>query len=225
MALTAQDLISQYATGWSPTQQQQDYWNNQITTLGSDAALQKFLNPTDPNAARLKYVNNDPDAYQAITGIDMSSIANHALKGYNQVTGSNLTAQEYQQLVNPNTASQYTYTADNKVAPSVGLTAYNHTQPTTTPTQTTPTPTQPQMPDWASQPPAWLNEMQSWWQGMQQQQQAPASYTSQAFPQYTPNYGNNALMRPVTQGSNITAQNQYGNMGYNNKRSSLWGDW
>jgi hypothetical protein len=44
-------------------------------------------------------------------------------------------------------------------------------------------------------------------------------------PQYTPNYANNALMRPVTQNSNITAQNQYQNMGYNNKRSSLWGDW
>ena len=75
------------------------------------------------------------------------------------------------------------------------------------------------------QMPSWMNEMQSWWNGMQQQQQAPSSYTSQAFPQYTPNYGNNALMRPVTQGSGITAQNQYGNMGYNNKRSSLWGDW
>jgi hypothetical protein len=46
-----------------------------------------------------------------------------------------------------------------------------------------------------------------------------------AQPQYTPNYANNALMRPVTQNSNITAQNQYQNMGYNNKRSSLWGDW
>jgi hypothetical protein len=79
-----------------------------------------------------------------------------------------------------------------------------------------------------TQPPAWLNDMQSWWQSMQQQQQAPAtansSYTSQAFPQYTPQ-GSNALMRPITQGSNITAQNQYGNMGYNNQRSSLWGDW
>jgi hypothetical protein len=75
------------------------------------------------------------------------------------------------------------------------------------------------------QMPSWINDMQSWWQGMQQQQQAPASYTSQQFPQYSPNYGNNALMRPVTQGSGITAQNQYSNMGYNNNRSSLWGDW
>ena len=73
-------------------------------------------------------------------------------------------------------------------------------------------------------------------------QQQPPSYVNNAFPQYTPDYGNltqqpttqpqytptyanNALMRPVTQNSNITAQNQYGNMGYNNQRSSLWGDW
>jgi hypothetical protein len=72
--------------------------------------------------------------------------------------------------------------------------------------------------------------MQSWWSGMQQQQQMPAtagnsSYVNQAFPQYTPNYGENALMRPVTPNSSITGQNQYGNMGFNNKRSSLWGDW
>jgi hypothetical protein len=74
------------------------------------------------------------------------------------------------------------------------------------------------------------------------QQQSPSGYVNSAFPQYTPNYGsltqqpatqpqytpnyaNNALMRPVTQNSNITAQNQYQNIGYNNKRSSLWGDW
>jgi hypothetical protein len=90
--------------------------------------------------------------------------------------------------------------------------------PTVEPRPTNPLTNQQEMP-------SWMNEMQSWWNGMQQQQQAPSSYTSQAFPQYTPNYGNNALMRPITQGSNITAQNQYGNMGYNNKRSSLWGDW
>ena len=76
--------------------------------------------------------------------------------------------------------------------------------------------------------PAWLNNMQNWWNQQQQQQQAPASYTPNAqssSPQYTPNYANNALMRPITENSNITGQNQYGNMGFNNKRSSLWGDW
>ena len=76
--------------------------------------------------------------------------------------------------------------------------------------------------------PAWLNNMQNWWNQQQQQQQAPASYTPStqlSSPQYTPNYANNALMRPITENSNITGQNQYGNMGFNNKRSSLWGDW
>jgi hypothetical protein len=100
------------------------------------------------------------------------------------------------------------------------------------------------------QQPSWMNEMQSWWTNAQQQwqqtqqppswysqapswltqptaapTQAPTGYVNNAFPQYTPNYANNALMQPVTQNSNITAQNQYGNMGYNNQRSSLWGDW
>ena len=66
---------------------------------------------------------------------------------------------------------------------------------------------------------------------------APSGYVSNAFPQYTPNYGNltqdsytpqqtNALMRPITPNSNIGGQQQqYGNLGYNNRRSSLWGDW
>lgn len=98
----------------------------------------------------------------------------------------------------------------------------NQQAPALTPQQQQP---QQQLPDWASTPPAWLSDMQTWWQGMQNQQQAPASYTSSQFPQYSPNYANNALMRPVTQGSSITAQNQYGNMGYNNQRSTLWGDW
>jgi hypothetical protein len=91
---------------------------------------------------------------------------------------------------------------------------------------------QMQMPAWASAPPAWLNDMQSWWTNQQKQMQMPATaggggngYVNSAFPQYTPNYGENALMRPVTPNSSITGQNQYGNMGFNNKRSSLWGDW
>jgi hypothetical protein len=68
------------------------------------------------------------------------------------------------------------------------------------------------------------------------QQQAPASYVNNAFPQYTPNYANltqasytpqqtNALMRPITPNSSLTQQQQYQNIGYNTNRSSLWGDW
>jgi hypothetical protein len=68
------------------------------------------------------------------------------------------------------------------------------------------------------------------------QQQAPASYVSNAFPQYTPNYTSltqdsyapqqtNALMRPITPNSSLTQQQQYQNIGYNTNRSSLWGDW
>ena len=103
-----------------------------------------------------------------------------------------------------------------------------HNAPTPMPTQQP----QMQMPAWASAPPAWLNDMQSWWTNQQKQMQMPATagggsngYVNNAFPQYTPNYGNNALMRPITPNSSITGQNQYGNMGFNNKRSSLWGDW
>jgi hypothetical protein len=88
------------------------------------------------------------------------------------------------------------------------------------------------MPAWASAPPAWLNDMQSWWTNQQKQMQMPSTaggggngYVNSAFPQYTPNYGQNALMRPITPNSSITGQNQYGNMGFNNQRSSLWGDW
>jgi hypothetical protein len=62
-------------------------------------------------------------------------------------------------------------------------------------------------------------------------------YVSNAFPQYTPNYSTlttappttqqtNALMRPITPNSSIGGQQQqYNNMGYNTRRSSLWGDW
>ena len=143
-------------------------------------------------------------------------------------------------LQNPNTkwipqnetqaaAGTNTHTLNQPVgqSPVVTNTTFNPPITTTQP----PTATQPQTQDWWSKPPAWLNDMQSWWSGMQQQQQMPSTsggnngYVNNAFPQYTPNYGENALMRPITPNSSITGQNQYGNMGFNNKRSSLWGDW
>jgi hypothetical protein len=72
-----------------------------------------------------------------------------------------------------------------------------------------------------------LTNFQDVWKTQQDQQTSAYDKLQNTLtaPQYSPNYANNALMRPVTQNSNITAQNQYGNMGYNNKRSSLWGDW
>jgi hypothetical protein len=81
----AQGLFSTYATTFNPDQAAIDFWSNKINTLGYDAALNEFLNPSQgASAPRFTAMSQDPD-YLAATGqttkVDTKADTTGALPG------------------------------------------------------------------------------------------------------------------------------------------------
>lgn len=64
----AQNLFDIYATGFNPDKAALDFWTNKINTMGADAALNEFLNPSQgANAPRYGIMSQDAD-FLAATG-------------------------------------------------------------------------------------------------------------------------------------------------------------
>ena len=64
------DWFRKYVTGFEPSADTFNWWNNRIAQIGYDAAFREFLNPSDPNAPRNATMFADPDyiAWQEANG-------------------------------------------------------------------------------------------------------------------------------------------------------------
>ncbi len=71
--INANVLFNTFATGFRPDAAALEFWNNQIATMGPEAALNAFLNPSDPNAPRMAAMSADPD-YLRATGQEVAAV-------------------------------------------------------------------------------------------------------------------------------------------------------
>jgi hypothetical protein len=235
------DVTSRYNALTQPTQTAAPTTSGGVASPKVSAAdIQAYHNNALSNGYSIQQINADMKKY----GVSIDDYLNATYTNPNE---SKQALYNYLDVVNPSQAEALRYwegganewLTKRYITPMAGSTPsnamFNHADPfmnaklnLANGAPQMANPALQQLPQQQQQQPDWANQMQNWWNQQQQQQQAPASYTPNAqssSPQYTPNYANNALMRPITENSNITGQNQYGNMGFNNKRSSLWGDW